>query len=226
MTKPTRLKPRSWPGGQPRTVRRDRGVEAVRRRCAGVKRWEAGLAMKRCGYLQPSERLVFLTLLEHADNSDCAIPERMTPTLAQLGDWTALDRRTVQRSIQHLDQHKWLAREPGRGRGHRSGYRLVPVDPDGECRCEKAAPRHPLSRRKGGMTPPFSERKGGVSAQEKAACDFTEPAESLTQEHLSTKGREGEETKGACQRCDRPQPEWVLASRDGMCIDCARRAAS
>lgn len=127
-------------------------------------------AVRESGYLTPAERLVMLTLLTRAGNADAAIDERFTPTITQLVKWTGLDRRTVQRALNHLNWHKWLARTTGRGRGHKSGYRPVPVTPDDTCSCQKRRHDDPFSdETKGGTRPPISPIKGGTRPPEKAA---------------------------------------------------------
>lgn len=102
-----------------------------------MNRNAADRLVKRCGYLSPAERLVFLALLGVADNADCAVPEWMTPTVTALIEWTSLGRRTVLYAIAHLERHGWIERKSSRGRGHKNEYALVARAPDDDCNCPK-----------------------------------------------------------------------------------------
>lgn len=76
--------------------------------------------------MRPSERIVFLVLLERSDNTDCTIPAYMTPSLPQLADATGYTVSTAKEALTHLEKHAWMtrARGPG-GRGRKSGYQLT-----------------------------------------------------------------------------------------------------
>lgn len=141
-----------------------------------MNRNAAGMRVKRCPYLTAAERLVFFALLEVADNADCRVPVTMTPTVPTLAAWTHLGRTTVKRATHHLASHGWLHCEPGKGRGNRSTYALVPREPDPACLCEKGPPRTPLAVVKGSTETPkrvqIEQEKGPtapVSAQVKPA---------------------------------------------------------
>jgi hypothetical protein len=153
-----------------------------------VNRNEAKRELRHCGYLHPADRLVFLWLLEHANNGDCEIPEKYAPTIAATATATGLHRRTVHHALAHLGAHGWVAREPHRGRKHRSSYRLMPRAPDPECRCEKVAPRHLLKPADDPEKVASAHGKGGVRYPEKVASGFTDPPESLAHKHLPPKG--------------------------------------
>jgi hypothetical protein len=112
------------------------------------------MRVKRCDYLTAAERLVFLALLEVANNVDCVVPDNMTPTVPTLAGWTHLGRTTVKRATNHLASHGWLVCEPGRGRGNRSTYALVPREPDPACQCLKGPQRTPLVVAKGSNETP------------------------------------------------------------------------
>jgi hypothetical protein len=75
--------------------------------------------------MRPSERIIFLTLLERSDNADCAVPRYMSPSLAGLADMTGYTISATKEAITHLEKHGWLirGRSPG-GRGHKSAYQL------------------------------------------------------------------------------------------------------
>lgn len=109
-----------------------------------MRRGEAGRAVKDCAYLTAAEKVVFLSLLEGADNGNCSVPPFTTPTMKDLADWTSLHRATVYRAVEHLERHGWLSHEAGGGRGRRSKYCLVPRVPDTACGCERVARRDPL----------------------------------------------------------------------------------
>lgn len=116
-----------------------------------MRRGEADWAVKRCTYLTTTDKAVFWALLHVADNDTCALPERFSPTMAELARWTSLGLSSVKRSVNHLVKHKWLARELGGGRGRKCRYQLAPGSPDLECRCEKG-PRVTLLRAGKGST--------------------------------------------------------------------------
>lgn len=192
-----------------------------------MNRNEARQALKGCSYLHLSDRAVYLWLLLHADNADSAVPERYAPTLAEVGLALALSRRAVYGAVRHLELHSWLVRDSARGRGRRNSYRLVPAIPDTECHCEKVQPRAPIGQvERVHRSAPTSAGKGATSDTEKVQWRITDPPESLAEKHSGAEGIEGVGVEGHCQRCERPQPGWLLATRNGMCVDCARRAAS
>jgi hypothetical protein len=102
---------------------------------------DAAWAVRHCGYLTANDKHVFNTLLLSADNPDCNLPERFTPTRPELAAWTGLSASSVKRSVNHLVSHGWLMVETGRGNGRKSKYRLLPDAPDAECHCRKVSHR-------------------------------------------------------------------------------------
>lgn len=114
-----------------------------------MKRSTAGHRVKQCSYLTSSEKHVLLTLLEVAQNDDCTLLDRWTPTVAALSIQTSLSLATVKRAMRHLEQHGWLCRRSGQGRGHKSSYALLPREPDALCSCEKGSQRTPCVATKG-----------------------------------------------------------------------------
>jgi hypothetical protein len=114
--------------------------------------------------MRPSERIVFLILLERSDNADCTIPAFMTPSLAQLADATGYSMSATKEAIVHLERHGWLTRTRGGGRGHKSGYQLT----DGhECQAgSPAACLRPPKQADGSA--PFPEKQADGSAQKQA----------------------------------------------------------
>lgn len=114
-----------------------------------MKRSTAGHRVKQCAYLTSSEKHVLLTLLEVAQNDDCTLLDRWTPSVSTLSVQTSLSLATVKRAMRHLELHGWLSRKPGMGRGHKSSYALLPREPDALCPCEKGSPRTPCESTKG-----------------------------------------------------------------------------
>lgn len=179
-----------------------------------MKRNDAGRIVKRCAYLAPTDKLVFLMLLEGADNTNCTVPDYMTPTTPELAVWTSLSLATVKRSIRHLELHGWLQRDPGRGRGRKSTYGLVPREPDACCGCEKVSLRA-LSDESKGVTPePFMDTKGvtgdkkrGHLEQEKGSDDLGTPQ--VSPAIVGRDSREGREQYQRCDRCESTNTQIV-----------------
>ena len=91
-----------------------------------MRRAEGGKHLRANGrWMRPSERIVFLTLLERSDNGDCSIPAFVTPSIAQLADATGYTASAATEALRHLEKHGWVIRQrsPG-GRGHKSAYQL------------------------------------------------------------------------------------------------------
>ena len=123
-------------------------VSLAERGVTGVKRSTAGRAI-RDSSLRPNERLVLLTLLDRANNDDCAIPHWLAPSLTGVAHDTGLARSTAAATVAHLELHGWLRRE-GQKAGQmaktkqsgrlKSGtrWRLFPDDfVPGDCSCAK-----------------------------------------------------------------------------------------
>lgn len=99
-----------------------------------MRRSDAGKLLKHNRYLTISERVVFLLLLEGADNLTCDLPAKMAPnSRVELAQWAGLSSRQVQRVFKHLEGHGWVGLARGNGRGQRTRYVLVPRTPDPDC---------------------------------------------------------------------------------------------
>jgi DNA-binding MarR family transcriptional regulator len=65
--------------------------------------------------MRPSERIVFLILLERSDNADCSVPTFLTPSLRQLADAAGYSVSTTTEALTHLEKHRWIARTRSKG---------------------------------------------------------------------------------------------------------------
>jgi hypothetical protein len=98
-----------------------------------MRRSDAGKHLRTHGrWMRPSERIVFLILLERSDNTDCSVPAWITPSLAQLADAAGCTVSTTAEALSHLEKHGWLTRARSKGgRGQKSGYQLTAGQPCG-----------------------------------------------------------------------------------------------
>lgn len=107
-----------------------------------MNRYEAGKLVRSSAWLRLSERTLMLVLLERAHNKTCEIEAKYAPhSRDELARWAGVSVRQVQRGLQHLERHGWLALERGNGRGKGTRYCLVPRLPDVECHCPKGDTR-------------------------------------------------------------------------------------
>ena len=185
---------------------------------------EADKLVRGCRYLTPGQRLVFLTLLGRVDYATCELPERFTPTLAELAGWTGLAEKSVKRSLAHLDAHGWVGREVGRGRGHKSRYELLPRTPDPQCGCRPV---------KGDKMTPFTEgRKGVIGGEKRGHSDPRKgdigDRKAAGQQPVSLEGREGEGRVMPDTTMNTRTSEYVPSERPQCafegCAELARRA--
>lgn len=72
------------------------------------------------------ERFTMMMLLRRAHNDTLEVPPWRTPTVPALAAEVGVGRREMQYVLVHLDHHHWLKHVPGRGRGRRSVYTLLP----------------------------------------------------------------------------------------------------
>lgn len=130
-----------------------------------MRRSEAGKHLRTRGrWMRPSERIVFLILLERSDNADCSVPAFMTPSLAQLADATGYSVSATKEALTHLGRHGWVARTRGGGRGHKSGYQLA----EGH-ECHAATPAGCLRPPKqADESAPLTRKQADGSAQKQA----------------------------------------------------------
>lgn len=96
-------------------------------------RFEVEHAVKRSA-LPPPARHLLLTLATWADADSAEIPLRFTPSLSTLAEATGLDRSTIRRRLNLLEEHGWLVRRrpPGdtaRTEHARTWYGLTIPDP-------------------------------------------------------------------------------------------------
>jgi hypothetical protein len=161
-----------------------------------MNRNEARRIVERNTYLHTAEKAALYDLLLRADNWDCAIPDQYSPKMPELARGVALKSRAVQYLLRHLDLHGWLTVKPGRGRGHKSTYVLLPRTPDDACRCEKAQ-----------ASAAFGSRKGATNDTKKV-----QSASALSQVDPSSaqKAMKGRKVKGTADD-DQPSDGETLA---------------
>jgi hypothetical protein len=165
-----------------------------------VNRNAAGMKVKRCDYLTAAERLVFLALLEVANNVDCKVPDFQTPSVPKLVRETHLSRTTVKAAIKHLAIHGWIDHESGVGQGRLSKYHLCPGEPNAECgpSCTKGRRSTPLAVVKGSKS--STERVEIRQQKGHTASDFAQVNTDIAR-------RDSREEKGiqtARKLCDVP----------------------
>lgn len=175
-----------------------------------MKRGEAGKLVSRCDYLTAADKSVFRTLLERANNYDCTLDAKYTPTVPQLILATSLARATVFRALGHLETHRWLVRTPGKGRTHKSGYALVVEQPHVACECQKVSSGRP--KRSQGET----ERVSLVTELSQVKPRFdTRTAEEEREGHCQVFSEDGCDGSGSllsCQLCPKSPTYWRTAS--------------
>ncbi len=74
-----------------------------------AKKWEINRAVRHSSLPAPS-RLIMLVLSDLADVDDGVIPDSRTPSLRELAEWTGLDKSTVTRHLDALDESGWVCR--------------------------------------------------------------------------------------------------------------------
>lgn len=91
-------------------------------------RYRITRAVRKSDLPSPS-RLIMFVLADVADTGTAEIPPQRTPSVAVLAEETGLDRRTIQRHLDSLEEAGWLARARPSEReqwfGHRVRYRLL-----------------------------------------------------------------------------------------------------
>lgn len=161
-----------------------------------MRRGEAWKALRdHGGWMRLSERAVFLALLERADNTDCKIPDFMTPSLEQLAKACCGAKSTVTLALDHLERHAWVTRTriDRPGRGQKTTYQL---HHGCQCECSKESDRRTLSRQKG------SDRrtaKGSDSHSQTRRSTRVSPEGSSEGE-----GRQGSSSARSCFVCKFP----------------------
>lgn len=182
--------------------------------------------------LTMAETLTMLQLLRRAHNDTLEVPDWRTPTLPQLAFEVRVSLSTVRRLLKHLGLHTWVKVVPGRGRGHKSTYLLLPAGVAGDpCDCKtggqhrKPAPgRHRkrgtadhLSQPLKGVTREtrFPELKGVTEHREKVS---TLPGARRSDPVLHQGITKGEVEQGACVGgCGKPARRGCRT-----CWECAR----
>lgn len=74
-----------------------------------ASKWEINRAVRYSGLPAPS-RLIMLVLSDLAEADSGVIPESRTPSLRELAEWTGLDKSTVTRHLDALDESGWVCR--------------------------------------------------------------------------------------------------------------------
>ena len=116
--------------------------------------------------LPMDETLTMMMLLRRAHNDTLAVPDWRTPALPQLAAEVRVSVSTIRRRLAHLERHGWVKVAPGRGRGHKSTYALLPAGAaPGPCDCLKGVTQ----------AKPFSAVKGVRGNAEKVSNEHTKP---------------------------------------------------
>jgi hypothetical protein len=178
---------------------------------------ESGLSM--------AETLTMMMLLRRADNDTLIVPERFTPSQDTLAAEVRVSVRWLQLLLKHLGQHDWIKVVPGRGRGHKTTYALLPEKvkpPPCDCRKRRTAV-HPSSREKANRETPFTAGKGELGQTEKAKSAHTEPQVSVV---IPLRASKGEGVRGGDPRCTCGAPISHLrkAQAGPLCVLCESRA--
>jgi hypothetical protein len=134
-----------------------------------VKRNEAGKHLRTHGrWMRPAEKVVFLILLERSDNTDCTVPDFMTPSTKDLADMCGYTAWWTRGAITHLEKHGWIIRGHTRGgRGHKSTYQLAAGKP---CDClpkQASPPTRPEPPKQATPLAPFSAERGYSTSPER-----------------------------------------------------------
>jgi hypothetical protein len=134
----------------------DNPAEAKPRR--RMKRAQAENAVAAAS-LPMIDTLMMMMLLRRAHNDTLEIPPWYTPSLPQLAREVRTDVKRAKVVRADLAQHRWLKFAPGRGRGHKTDYLLLPDGEPGDSYCRKEGSTAPLLQaEKRGVT---GNRKGG-----------------------------------------------------------------
>lgn len=75
-----------------------------------ASKWEVNQAVKASS-LPPPRRLIMLVLSDAADPKTGIIPDDRTPALREIAEWTGLDKSTVTRHLDALDDDGWVIRD-------------------------------------------------------------------------------------------------------------------
>lgn len=170
-----------------------------------MRRGEAGKHLRTHGrWMRPSERIVFLILLERSDNADCSVPGWRTPSLDQLADETRYTISATKEALAHLEKHGWLIRQRSAGgRGRKSAYQLSAGQP-----CTSPTPAACLRPRKqADGSARIAEKQADGSAQKQA----DEPTRNGRSDPVSDQGLR----RGRVGRED-PGTTWPAARIPGV----------
>jgi DNA-binding MarR family transcriptional regulator len=86
-------------------------------------KWRVNLAVRQSD-MPPPRRLIMFALSDVADPKSGVIPDERTPSLRELAGWTGLDKSTVTRHLDALDDDGWVIRDrPERDTARRDGVR-------------------------------------------------------------------------------------------------------
>ena len=148
-------------------------------------------------WMRPSERIVFLILLERSDNADCTIPAFMTLSLAELADSAGYTISAAAEALTHLERHGWLTRTRSKGgKGHKTSYRLAA---GGQCAATSPAVCLRPPKQSGGAECLASKQSDGADLKQS-----DEPSENRRSVPVSDEGiNEG-------GKVNRDRPDWPL----------------
>jgi hypothetical protein len=178
-----------------------------------VQRGEAAKRLREHGkWISHCERIVFLTLLDRSDNTDCTVPGFLTPSLKRFAEEIGYSKSTTAAAMAHLEEHGWLIRTRAKpGRGHKTSYRL---EHGWVCDC-------PPNRK--GSGPQDSLTQKGSRPQDQKGSDFDShsPSSDLV---LHVGSREGEGIVGvlACEVCSFPLDPTLSTLGDRTHLTCVR----
>jgi hypothetical protein len=158
--------------------------------------------------LPATDVLILMMLLRRAHNDTLAVPDWRTPTLPQLAQECRASVRTLRRRLPHLEQHGWVKRSAGTGRGRKSAYTMLPQPVPCDCPHKRKAPTtdaeraHRYRQRKGDSSRDTETVKGVNPRDEKGTTSRTEPQ--VTTDIAPRAHQGGRVNKGALP------PDWSL----------------
>lgn len=115
--------------------------------------------------LDSSERLVMLSLADHADDQG-----RCYPSIRRLCERTSMSDRGVQKVLQRLSERGFIKVQPNAGQGGANLYRVLSTP-------ERGSPPEPCSPRTEFTTPPNPVRKTPEPGSPKPSGTVIEPSE-------------------------------------------------
>lgn len=197
----------------------------------------ASRRVMQSGYLNPTERCVLFALILRADNTTGQVTDKFAPrSVTELGEWTGLSKRQLQRVLRHLERHRWLHVIRGDGRGNRTLFTLLVAESNDTCDCtERVTPTSPFTtHRKGDTDDTLSSDKGrhpvplsGAKGCQKRPIKGDIPEhETAGQDANSVRVSESKELRESGLLDDPPDPHRVVVDRLNLGYDIGRERAA